>query len=111
MASLSGLPRDHCVDLIFPAINITKPQKTDSPPQVLLPSASAPPTQNWHPMTTRSKNNMHKPKLPSDSHIKYPIPKALLATFLKPFWPHSKHQRQNQLATQRLLKIHTGELL
>jgi histone deacetylase 1/2 len=84
MASLSGLPRDHCVDLIFPAINITKPQNTDSPPQVLLPSASAPPTQNWHPMTTRSKNNMHKPKLPSDSHIKYPIPKALLATFQTP---------------------------
>jgi histone deacetylase 1/2 len=84
MASSSGLPRDHCVDLISPEINITEPQNTDSPPQVLLPSASAPPTQNWHPMTTRSKNNIHKPKLPSDSHVKYPIPKALLATFQTP---------------------------
>ena len=44
MASSSGLPRDHCVGLISPAINITEPQNTDSPHQVLLPSTSAPPT-------------------------------------------------------------------
>lgn len=31
-------------------------------------------------MTTRSKNNIHKPKQLSDSYIRYPLPKALMAT-------------------------------
>jgi hypothetical protein len=35
-------------------------------------------------MTTRSKNNIHKPKLPSDSHLRYPISKAFLAKFQTP---------------------------
>ena len=37
------------------------------------------PTNN-HPMTTRSKNNIHKPKIPPNSHTRYPLPKALMAT-------------------------------
>lgn len=31
-------------------------------------------------MTIGSKKNIHKPKLRSDSHNKYPIPKAFMAT-------------------------------
>jgi histone deacetylase 1/2 len=31
-------------------------------------------------MITRSKNNIHKPKILSDHHIRYPIPKALMTT-------------------------------
>jgi hypothetical protein len=30
-------------------------------------------------MTICSKNNIHKPKLPSESYIRYPLPKALMA--------------------------------
>nr|TKR65777.1 hypothetical protein D5086_0000318010 [Populus alba] len=33
-----------------------------------------------HPMITRSKNNIYKPKILSDYHIRYPIPKALMTT-------------------------------
>ena len=31
-------------------------------------------------MTTRSKNNIHQPKLPLESHIRYPLLKALMTT-------------------------------
>ena len=63
------------------ARDITQPHNADSPPQALLPSPPTPQKQNLHPMTTKSKNNIHKPKLPSNSHVRYRIPKALLTTF------------------------------
>ena len=80
VASPSIPPSDHDVHLISPAIKSNEPPHTDSPTHIPLPSASAPPMQNLHPMTTRSKNNIHKPRLPPDFHVKYPIPKALLTT-------------------------------
>ncbi|KAB5538105.1 hypothetical protein DKX38_015638 [Salix brachista] len=33
-----------------------------------------------HPMTTRSRNNIFKTKAPSDDFVRYPLPKALLAS-------------------------------
>jgi histone deacetylase 1/2 len=48
------------------------------PPSLVFVPPSQP--QNTHPMTTRSKNNIHKPKLPSESHIRYLLSKALMAT-------------------------------
>jgi histone deacetylase 1/2 len=84
VASPSGPQTDHGVHLISPAITFNEPQHTDPPPHIPLPSASAPPMQNLHPMTIRSKNNIHKSKLPPDFHVKYPIPKALLSTIQTP---------------------------
>jgi len=60
--------------------DLTQNQHADerlNPSLVLIPPSQ---TQNIHSMTTCSKNNIHKPKLPSESHIRYPLPKALMAT-------------------------------
>jgi hypothetical protein len=60
--------------------DLTQNQHADerlTPSLVPIPPSQ---TQNTHPMTTCSKNNIHKPKLPSESHIRYPFPKALMAT-------------------------------
>lgn len=38
---------------------------------------------NTHHMTTRSKNNIHKNKQPSDDYVRYPIPKALAISLSK----------------------------
>jgi hypothetical protein len=38
-------------------------------------------TRNFHPMITHNKNYVHKSKLISDYHVRYPFPKALMATF------------------------------
>ena len=63
-----------------PTRDITLPQHENRPTPFPLPSPSRP--QHWsiHSMITRSKNNIHKPKLASESHIRYPIPKTLMAT-------------------------------
>ena len=47
----------------------------DSYPQA-LPS----PPQNIHPMQTRSKSNIFKPKHPLDHTVRYPLPQALLTS-------------------------------
>uniref|UniRef100_A0A2N9H2D3 Reverse transcriptase Ty1/copia-type domain-containing protein n=1 Tax=Fagus sylvatica TaxID=28930 RepID=A0A2N9H2D3_FAGSY len=51
-----------------------------------LNSASPSPTKlnpnlslSTHPMTTKSKNNIIQPKIPTDGTVRYPLPKALLA--------------------------------
>jgi hypothetical protein len=53
------------------------PQETSPNPNPcsdpLLPHPSP------HPMITRSKNHITKPKTPTDGTIRYPLPKALLA--------------------------------
>jgi histone deacetylase 1/2 len=55
-----------------PLQNNTDPSPSPSPPRQ--------PVLDTHPMITRSKNNIHKPKILSDHHIRYPIPKALMTT-------------------------------
>ena len=62
-----------------PTRDVTLSQHEDHPAPLLLPFPPRPQHQNIHSMITRSKNNIHKPKLASDSH-RYPIPKALMAT-------------------------------
>uniref|UniRef100_A0A2N9I7A2 Uncharacterized protein n=1 Tax=Fagus sylvatica TaxID=28930 RepID=A0A2N9I7A2_FAGSY len=54
----------------------------EPPPQSsALPSSTTnPPDTSTHPMLTRSKNNISKPKLPIDITVRYPLSKALLAT-------------------------------
>jgi hypothetical protein len=50
------------------------------PSSSALPSFTPnPPNTLTHPMLTRSKNNINKPKLPTDGTVRYPLPKALLA--------------------------------
>uniref|UniRef100_A0A2N9FHR1 Reverse transcriptase Ty1/copia-type domain-containing protein n=1 Tax=Fagus sylvatica TaxID=28930 RepID=A0A2N9FHR1_FAGSY len=39
-----------------------------------------------HPMITRSKNHITKPKTPTDGMIRYPLPKALLVVALGPLF-------------------------
>ncbi|WKA06862.1 hypothetical protein VitviT2T_024742 [Vitis vinifera] len=67
-----------------PAGNATLSQHEDHPIPSLLPSPPRLQYQNIYSMITRSKNNIHKPKLASDSHIRYPIPNALVATIQPP---------------------------
>ncbi|KAA8522693.1 hypothetical protein F0562_009145 [Nyssa sinensis] len=43
------------------------------------PPANVPASSNHHPMTTRSKNNIHKPRKNSDDSVRHPLPRALLA--------------------------------
>uniref|UniRef100_A0A2N9IC28 Reverse transcriptase Ty1/copia-type domain-containing protein n=1 Tax=Fagus sylvatica TaxID=28930 RepID=A0A2N9IC28_FAGSY len=66
-----------------PSPSLSSPNSFPEPP----PSSSAlpsftpnPPNTSTHPMLTRSKNNITKPKLPTDGTVQYPLPKALLAT-------------------------------
>jgi hypothetical protein len=40
---------------------------------------AAPSLPSTHPMTTRSQNQIRKPKIPTDGTVRYPVPKALLA--------------------------------
>uniref|UniRef100_A0A2N9EJB6 Reverse transcriptase Ty1/copia-type domain-containing protein n=2 Tax=Fagus sylvatica TaxID=28930 RepID=A0A2N9EJB6_FAGSY len=64
----SSPPSLHCI-----------PEPPASPSAVLsLPPH--PPTTSTHPMITRSNNNITTPKLPTDGTVRYPLPKALLAT-------------------------------
>ena len=58
----------------------TQNQHADERPPPSLVSVPPSQPQNTHPMTTRSKNNIHQPKLPLESHIKYPLLKALMTT-------------------------------
>lgn len=62
MVSPSTLQDDHGDDTGSPARNITSTQNEDSLAQPPLPSPPPLQTQNIHPMTTRSKKNIHKPK-------------------------------------------------
>uniref|UniRef100_A0A2N9HWF7 Reverse transcriptase Ty1/copia-type domain-containing protein n=1 Tax=Fagus sylvatica TaxID=28930 RepID=A0A2N9HWF7_FAGSY len=47
-------------------------------------SAPPPPPPSSHPMMTRSKNQISKPKIPTDGTIRYPLPTALLAVTAGP---------------------------
>jgi len=58
----------------------TQNQHADERPHPSLVSVPPSQPQNTHPMTTRSKNNIHQPKLPLESHIRYPLLKALMTT-------------------------------
>lgn len=80
MASTSSPQTDLYIASDSPARDTTLPQHADSPAPPPLPSPPRQQHQNIHSMITRSKNNIHKPILASDSHIRYPIPKALMAT-------------------------------
>jgi hypothetical protein len=51
--------------------SFTEPSPENSP----TPAATYTP----HPMVTRSKNFITKPKIPMDGTVRYPLPKALLA--------------------------------
>uniref|UniRef100_A0A2N9HBY2 Reverse transcriptase Ty1/copia-type domain-containing protein n=1 Tax=Fagus sylvatica TaxID=28930 RepID=A0A2N9HBY2_FAGSY len=59
------------------APDISLPPETSSPPE----TASAPHASHTssHPMITRSKNHITKPKPPPAGMIRYPLPKVLLA--------------------------------
>jgi hypothetical protein len=71
--------------------NSPSPSPTQNPPQEpqITPTASASSPHpelttepilplNHHPMITRSKQNISKPKIPTDGTIRYPLPKALI---------------------------------
>jgi hypothetical protein len=62
-----------------PSSSIPSPTSEPAPPP--LPSSTRiPPHTSTHPMLTRSRNNITKPNIPTDGTIRYPLPKALLAT-------------------------------
>ncbi|RVW40178.1 hypothetical protein CK203_086210 [Vitis vinifera] len=86
MASTSRPHTDLHIVSGSPTRNATLSQHEDRPTLPLLPSPSRPQHQNIYSMITRSKNNIYKPKLASDSHIRYPIPMHL--------WPPSNHQKK-----------------
>ena len=65
----------HTVSLSNPT-HVTSPETSQSPDTA---SAAHPSHPSSHPMVTRSKNHITKPKLPLDGMIRYPLPKALLA--------------------------------
>ena len=81
----------------------TPPSSSSSPNAQQLPlvdsNPQAPPTppQNIHPIQTRSKSNIFKPKHPSNGIVRYPLPQALLTsssptnTKLTSFTAASKH--------------------
>ena len=56
---------------------------TNQPPLSISPDMNPPAQQNTgrtHGMTTRSRNNIFKPKHQSDDFVRYPLPKALLTS-------------------------------
>jgi len=56
---------------------------TISPFTTLVPHADTLPVPtNIHPMVTRSKNNIHRPRQSSDDFIRYPLLKALTTTLI-----------------------------
>jgi hypothetical protein len=73
----------------------TQPGPSPTPDMTQISSSSSPDTAtpesplptatilnlsiSTHPMTTRSKNNITQPKIPTDGTVRYPLPKALLA--------------------------------
>jgi hypothetical protein len=65
----------HTVSLSNPT-PVTSPKTSQSPDTT---SATHPSHPSSHPMVTRSKNHITKPKHPLDGMIRYPLPKALLA--------------------------------
>lgn len=50
------------------------------PSSPFIPSTEPMGTMRSHAMTTKSQNNIFKPKPPSDNFIRYPLPKALLTS-------------------------------
>jgi hypothetical protein len=64
----------------------TREQLSHITPEILAPieplstlNPAEPSLTSTHPMTTRSKNQIHKPHIPTDGTVRYPVPKALLA--------------------------------
>ena len=47
------------------------------PPSLTLETTTEP-LLNHHPMLTRSKHHISKPKIPTDGTTRYPFPKALI---------------------------------
>jgi len=64
-----------------PASNTPLSQLQNSTDPAPSPSQPQQQIHTTHPMITRSKNNIYKPKIQSDHHIRYPIPKAIMTTF------------------------------
>ena len=61
-----------------PIPNLTPETSTRcEPPSTHKPAD--PPLPPTHPMTTRSQNQINKPKIPTNGTVRYPVPKALLA--------------------------------
>uniref|UniRef100_A0A2N9E6L3 Integrase catalytic domain-containing protein n=1 Tax=Fagus sylvatica TaxID=28930 RepID=A0A2N9E6L3_FAGSY len=58
--------------------NITLEISTPIEPLSTLNQAE-PSLTSTHPMTTRSKNQIHKPHIPTDGTVRYSVPKALIA--------------------------------
>uniref|UniRef100_A0A2N9H307 Uncharacterized protein n=1 Tax=Fagus sylvatica TaxID=28930 RepID=A0A2N9H307_FAGSY len=75
-------PSSNTENLIPSSPNSPAPASPEPPPPLALPPASTIPPHllSTHPMLTRSKHNILKPKTPTDGTIRYPFPKALLAT-------------------------------
>uniref|UniRef100_A0A2N9GYN8 Reverse transcriptase Ty1/copia-type domain-containing protein n=1 Tax=Fagus sylvatica TaxID=28930 RepID=A0A2N9GYN8_FAGSY len=75
-------PSSNTENLIPSSPNSPAPASPEPPPPFALPPASTIPPHlpSTHPMLTRSKHNILKPKTPTDDTIRYPLPKALLAT-------------------------------
>jgi hypothetical protein len=63
---------------LTPAASPESSSQTDPSSAPLLPHTSS------HPMITRSKNQISKPKIPTDGTIRYPLPTALLAVTTSP---------------------------
>jgi hypothetical protein len=74
-------PNPSPISLSNPTSNISPetspPPETSQPPETV--SAANNSHSSSHPMITRSKNNITKPKPPLPGMIRYPLPKALLA--------------------------------
>uniref|UniRef100_A0A2N9HX01 Reverse transcriptase Ty1/copia-type domain-containing protein n=1 Tax=Fagus sylvatica TaxID=28930 RepID=A0A2N9HX01_FAGSY len=76
IAKPTSIPSPH-VTHDSPSPPLPEPSPILNPSPALSP---APPTASpsLHPMTTRSRNNITKPKLFSDGTTRYPLPRALL---------------------------------
>uniref|UniRef100_A0A2N9HRV5 Reverse transcriptase Ty1/copia-type domain-containing protein n=1 Tax=Fagus sylvatica TaxID=28930 RepID=A0A2N9HRV5_FAGSY len=62
---------------------VTTPENSQAPETV---STTPPSHSSSHPMITRSKSNIHKPKPPPHGMTRYPLPKALLANVIGCKW-------------------------
>uniref|UniRef100_A0A2N9FCJ0 Reverse transcriptase Ty1/copia-type domain-containing protein n=1 Tax=Fagus sylvatica TaxID=28930 RepID=A0A2N9FCJ0_FAGSY len=68
---------------LIPSSPITHPTPSPEPPlssPIIPDNPILPPPPSHHHMQTHSKHNITKPKIPTDGTIRYPLPKALLAT-------------------------------
>jgi hypothetical protein len=88
----SASPASHASNHIS-SCHMSSPSQTPSPlsdssPNPIPHLENSPQiTQSLHPMITRARNNITKPKQPMDGTVRYPIPRALLAESSSPIEP------------------------